>query len=115
MTKRPIYTTLGMKNIVYSIYDTREFDEWLEKQPAKSQLQILDRLSNIREYGHFGDHKDVNDNVWGELKWSNGRRVYYSYIPEKKILVLLGGNKNGQDKDIRKAKKILYENVTFKK
>jgi hypothetical protein len=45
---------------------------------------------------------------------SNGQMVgavYYAYIPEKKILLLLGGNKNGQDKDIRQAKKILRANI----
>ena len=98
---------------MYTIYNTEEYDEWLMEQTSKSQLQVLDRISKIREYEHFGDHKDVEDNVW-ELKWKNGRRVYYAYIPEKKILLLLGGNKNGQDKDISKAKKILA-NATFKK
>jgi putative addiction module killer protein len=47
-----------------------------------------------------------------ELKWKNGRRVYYATIPEKKILLLLGGNKNGQDKDIRQAKKIFDKHVS---
>jgi len=47
-----------------------------------------------------------------ELKWKNGRRVYYADIPEKKILLLLGGNKNGQDKDIRQAKKIFNKHVS---
>jgi putative addiction module killer protein len=101
-----------MENSKYTIYNAEEYDEWLEEQPLKSQLQVLDRISHIREDGHFGDHKDVEDGVW-ELKWKNGRRVYYAYIPEKHILLLLGGNKNGQSKDIKKAKKILSENVTF--
>ncbi|NGX61581.1 MAG: hypothetical protein K940chlam9_01068 [Chlamydiae bacterium] len=49
--------------------------------------------------------------VW-ELRWKNGRRIYFSFIPEKKILLLLGGNKNGQDKDIRKAKSLLKKYTT---
>jgi putative addiction module killer protein len=97
----------------YTIYNTLEYDEWLEEQPAKSQVQIREHLSHIQEDGHFGDHKDVEGDVW-ELKWKNGRRVYYAYIPEKKILLLLGGNKNGQNKDIREAKKILHKHVSFK-
>lgn len=101
-----------MKDHIYTIYNAEEYDDWLETQPLKSQLQILDRLSHIREDGYFGDHKDVEDNVW-ELRWKNGRRVYYAYIPKKKIILLLGGNKNGQSKDIKKAKKILCDQVTF--
>lgn len=43
-------------------------------------------------------------------EWFNdGRRIYYVIIPENNVLLLLGGNKNGQDKDIRQARKIYYK------
>ncbi len=99
-----------MKEIRYTILATTEYREWFDEQPAKSRVQILGRLSNIQEQGYFGEYKDVGGDVW-ELKWANGRRIYYAYIPEKKILLLLGGNKNGQDKDIRRAKKIFIANI----
>lgn len=90
----------------YRIYRVPEFRDWFEEQTEKARVQIDGRLSKIEE-GYFGDHKSVSekDEVW-ELRWKNGRRVYFTHIPEKKILVLLGGNKNGQDKDIRKAKSL---------
>ena len=76
------------------------------------------RLAMIKHDGYFGDHKsisfyekgDLKDKVW-ELRWNDGRRVYYAYIPEKKILLLLGGNKNGQGKDVIKTK-ALYLKIT---
>ena len=46
-----------------------------------------------------------------ELKWDNGRRIYYAHLVQQNILLLLGGNKNGQDKDIRKAQKIFTKYV----
>lgn len=92
----------------YRFIKTPEYEKWLEEQTKKSQVQIAGRLSKIETDGHFGDHRDVGDDV-SELKWRNGRRVYYAHIPEKNILLLLGGNKNGQSKDIHKAKKILKE------
>ncbi len=97
---------------IYRIHRAPEFREWFDEQTEKIKVQIDDRLSKIQDEGHFGDHKSVSDDgeVW-ELKWKNGRRIYYAYIPEKKILVLLGGNKNGQEKDIRKAKS-LYKKYT---
>jgi len=81
-------------------------------------VQINKRLAMIKFEGHFGDHKSISfyekrelkDKVW-ELRWSDGRRVYHAYIPEKKILLLLGGNKNGQSKDVSKAK-ALYLKAT---
>jgi len=85
---------------------TSEYEKWVQKQSACDKVQIALRLSRIMVDGH----KSLEDNVW-ELKWGNGRRVYYAYIPEKKILLLLGGNKNGQNKDIARAKKI-YKKYT---
>src|SRR5579862_1998124 len=101
---------------LYQLCKDPKFDQWFNDQPARSKMQILKRLSNIEQYGHFGDHKSVSeyetgllkDMVW-ELRWKDGRRVYYAYIPEKRILLLLGGNKNGQDKDITQAKSIFIK------
>jgi len=105
-----------MDGSAYQILKDPKFDEWLNNQPARSQMQIFKRLSKIEQCGHFGDHKSVSeyeagslkDTVW-ELRWKDGRRVYYAYIPEKRILLLLGGNKNGQDKDITQAKNIFIK------
>jgi putative addiction module killer protein len=100
-----------MKDETYTIYNAPEYDEWLDEQSPKSQVQVRSRISHIQDDGHFGDHKVVGDGVW-ELRWKNGRRVYYADIPERKILLLLGGNKNGQDKDIRQAKNIFNKHVS---
>lgn len=85
---------------------TEEFNEWLANETLKSQVQIEKRIANIELNAHFGDRKDVGDDVH-ELRWANGRRIYYAYLAQENILLLLGGNKNGQDYDISQAKKIL--------
>lgn len=90
----------------YRLIKTPEYEEWLNNETLKSKVQIGDRLERIESDGHFGICKDVGDFV-SELKWGNGRRVYYAIIPPDNIVLLLGGNKNGQDKDIKRAKKIL--------
>lgn len=61
---------------------------------------------HIQYDGHFGMINDVGNDVL-ELKWKDGRRVYYVHLLKENILLLLGGNKNGQNYDINKAKKIL--------
>ena len=91
---------------MYRLYKTPNFEEWFNEQPLKSRLQIDQRLLHITCNGYFGTCKFLTDHVW-ELKWVNGRRVYYAYLAEYDILILLGGNKNGQSKDINQAKKIL--------
>jgi putative addiction module killer protein len=100
-----------MKEKLYIIYNTPEYDEWLDEEPAKSQVQVRARIANIQDEGHFGDHKELGDGV-NELRWKNGRRIYYAEILERQIILLLGGNKNGQGKDIRQAKKIFNKHVS---
>lgn len=90
----------------YTIATTEEYDEWYDEQPKKDKLQIDSRLIKIQDEGYFGVTKDLEEDLY-ELKWVGGRRIYYAYLEEENILLLLGGNKNGQDKDINRARKIL--------
>jgi len=86
-----------------------EYIQWYESQRPKDKAQISKRLSNIEENDHFGVFKNLG-NFLAELKWGNGRRVYYSIMEDdtgELTLLILGGNKNGQDSDIKKASKIL--------
>ena len=92
---------------------TSEYIEWYESQRPKEKAQIAKRLANIEEHEHFGNVKDLGDFL-SELKWSNGRRVYYSIVEDDSsdlTLLVLGGNKNGQDSDIKKARKILKKYI----
>lgn len=92
----------------YRVFETEEFGDWLSEETARSRVQIADRIDKIKDEGHFGDHKRVRDNVW-ELRWKSGRRIYYTIIPIEQVLLLIGGNKNAQTKDINKAEKIYEE------
>ncbi|MFT4552177.1 MAG: putative addiction module killer protein [Chlamydiales bacterium] len=94
----------------FTLHKSDEYEIWYNTQPLKSQVQIEKRLSNIEIYGHFGTINGVGNDVW-ELKWQSGRRVYYAYLEEENILILLGGNKNGQSRDIHDAAKILKDNT----
>jgi putative addiction module killer protein len=92
-----------------------EFEEWIKEQTEKSKAQIDARLKNIEVYNYFGDHKSLGDNLL-ELRWKNGRRVYYALILKDELtLILLGGFKNAQQKDIKKARKILERETYGKK
>jgi putative addiction module killer protein len=85
---------------------TDEFEEWLDSLTIKEQAQVDARLQRIEEYGHFGDAKDLGEGL-AELRWPNGRRVYFTRVVDdrgKLVLVLLGGLKNAQKKDIQQAR-----------
>ena len=95
------------ENVKMRIERTPEFKNWFDKQDEKGKAQIDARLKNIELHNYFGDHKSLNENLL-ELRWKSGRRVYYSLILKEELtLVLLGGLKNAQKKDIQKARKIL--------
>lgn len=42
-----------------------------------------------------------------ELKWKQSLRVYLARTEDRKFVLLWGGTKNGQDRDIKKAKNLL--------
>jgi putative component of toxin-antitoxin plasmid stabilization module len=48
--------------------------------------------------------------IYAELRWKNGTRVYFAYYVDeigRTIVVILGGSKKTQKRDILKAKRIL--------
>lgn len=99
-----------MKNgtfMKYITYETEEYSDWLATQTLKSRRQIQDRISKIEEESYFGHIKYLEDEDLWELKFNDGRRIYYVVVMETKVILLLGGNKNGQDKAIKKASNIL--------
>ena len=90
-----------------SFLKTEDFINWFKLQPVKIQAQIDGRLTRIQEQGHYGHTKRLSS-VLFEIKFNNGNRIYCTetVINGKTVVLILGGNKNGQDKDIKKAQKV---------
>ena len=89
-----------------SFLKSQEYVIWFDRQAAKIRAQIDGRLEKIRDFGHYGHVKKLSS-VLFEIKFNNGNRIYYTekIIDGKVLILILGGNKNGQDKDIKKAQK----------
>lgn len=93
---------------MYFIEKTIEFDKWIRKlKDLKAKAKILFRIQKIENDGHFGDCKLVGDGI-RELRvnFAKGYRVYFKEKDRKIILLLIGGDKSTQQKDIAKAKEI---------
>ena len=88
------------------VLTTEEFDKWFYSLTLKERTQVDARIAKIEKYGHFSDWRNLGDGV-AELKWKNGRRIYFSKVGKQVLLLLNGGFKNAQKKDIKKAKHIL--------
>lgn len=90
-----------------SIYETRLFSDWLARLPnKKGQARILDRIRSARD-GNFGDCKALGGGV-SEMRvhFGPGYRVYFAREGERIYLLLLGGDKSGQKRDIQRAKEL---------
>lgn len=95
---------------MYSIIETEQFTRWLESikdRITRVRLQLRLRKASL---GNLGDHKPVGDNVW-EMREVFGScwRMYYILHGSAVIMMLGGGNKSSQNKDIERAKALAQE------
>ena len=94
---------------IATIDDNAPFVDWLNSLDKVTKSRIQSRLTRLLE-NNFGDHKKI-DNEISELRlfFGSGYRIYYSEIDNIIILLINGGDKSTQTKDIKKAKQILGE------
>ena len=89
------------------VRETPAFTDWLAAlKDQRARLQIVRRIERVAA-GNFGDAKSVGDAV-SELRidYGPGYRVYYTRRAKVIVILLCGGDKRTQSKDIRKAKDI---------
>jgi putative addiction module killer protein len=97
-----------------NVESTPEFNDWLSLLDEFTRSRVQDRLDRIREHSHFGDKKYLGGHLF-ELRWRDGRRVYYTLVKEPNTdaaLILLGGTKHGQNRDIAQARQILVREAS---
>lgn len=98
-----------IKIITYSLKTTgREpFTEWLDDQDREVRAAVYNRLDRV-SLGNFGDCKMLKDGdgVW-ELRVDKGPgyRIYFGKKGMDLVILLVGGDKGSQSRDIAKAKR----------
>jgi putative addiction module killer protein len=79
------------------------YRDWLSRLDKHIRVRIQARIMRF-EQGNFGDCKAINHGVWeARLMFGAGYRIYYALENENVILLLLGGDKQSQAKDIKRA------------
>jgi putative addiction module killer protein len=86
------------------------FKQWLDGlRDVSARAKIRVRLDRLR-LGNIGDSRSVGGGVF-ELKvdYGPGYRIYFGQEGKRVILLLLGGDKTSQERDIAQAKKFLND------
>ena len=91
-----------------TVVETLAFSRWLSSlEDVKGRARIVAR---IRLLGHFGDCESVGEGV-SELRvhFGPGYRVYLSRRGADVVVLLCGGDKGSQARDIRAAQALAKE------
>ena len=95
---------------MFSVRLTKQFQDWLDGlKDRRAQVRIAARL-RLAEAGNLGDSKAVGGEV-SEMRvvFGPGYRLYFTRRGSMLILMLAGGAKSAQARDIKRAQRILKE------
>ncbi len=89
------------------IRQTAEYESWFEKlRDLQAKARILARIRRL-SLGNLGDVKPVGEGV-SELRitYGQGYRVYMKQQGDVLVILLVGGDKSSQKRDIERAKEL---------
>lgn len=89
---------------------TDVFERWLRRlRDQRAKASILIRIERIED-GNFGDHSSVGGRISEfRIHVGQGYRVYYTIRRRKVVILLCGGDKSSQQRDINRAHQIAGE------
>lgn len=92
------------------------FNDWIESLDKFVRARIRTRFARIRDTGNLGFYESVGEGVF-ELKYDfgPGYRVYFGYNTETHLILLLGGDKKSQQRDIDKSIKYWKDHLLSQK
>jgi len=96
--------SISYKCVVYTVVTLPEFDAWLHGiKDRRTRHRLTHRLDKA-QLGNLGDVKQVGSGVW-EMRehFGPGWRMYYMRKGSVIVVMLGGGDKSTQERDIAKA------------
>jgi putative addiction module killer protein len=95
---------MGMIEVLVNEQGKAPFEEWFTTiRDPKTRQRILTRLNRVKD-GNFGDCKSVGSGV-SELRlmFGAGYRIYFGQKGDTLTVLICGGDKSTQSKDIQEA------------
>ena len=95
------------KILHYTVAGKDLYDEWLDGlRDISARTAVVKRVERVEE-GNFGDHSPVGGGVWElRIDFGPGYRVYYGEDGPVIVMLICGGDKKSQRKDIRLARQL---------
>jgi putative addiction module killer protein len=103
-------TQVSYKILMKQIRQTDHFTKWLRKMKDRSARAIIVRRIERLAKGNLGDVKPVGDKV-SELRIGvgPGYRVYFTEVNGDVVILLIGGDKSSQKRDIAAAQELVKD------
>ena len=99
---------VAYKRQTAEVVETEAFAKWLKAlRDPLGRRAVLRRIARIVATDNVGDHGGVGESV-SELRIDvgPGYRVYYTIRNGAVVLLLCGGDKDSQERDIKRAKEM---------
>ena len=92
---------------MYEVQKTEEFENWLKGlRDERAVARIASRIERLG-MGNPGDVTPIGEGISEmRLTYGPGYRVYFKQTGLTIVLILCGGDKSTQDKDIKRAKEL---------
>ena len=89
---------------MFEIRETPQFSKWLERlRDQRAEKRIVMRIRRL-SLGLPGDVRALGSGVWElRIHYGPGYRVYFTRLGPTIVLLLIGGDKRTQDRDIARA------------
>jgi putative addiction module killer protein len=87
---------------------TDPFGEWFDGLDAQAAAKVRTAVARLEE-GNTSNVKRLGSIAEFKIDWGPGYRLYLGRDGDKLILLLVGGTKKAQDKDIKYAEKLFAE------
>ena len=95
---------------MFTVKETTNYAKWIDGLKDKTaQIRIVARIKRLAE-GNPGDAKLLSGGIYElRINYAKGYRVYYIHRGDQIIILLAGGDKTSQNKDIVTARRLAKE------
>lgn len=100
------YNIIMIVEIYRDEHGREPFSQWLDSiKDTRTRARIDNRLERLR-VGNFGDSRSLGSGVYElRLHFGPGYRIYYGKLGNRIVVLLVGGDKSSQARDIQKAQR----------